>query len=457
MAAMTDDGSGVMERQIEGLVKIHKRGKDKYVDILKDYDVEKTVEEVKRRGAQRVALQMPDELLRDATAVQKSLRERCEGVLFVVMADTVFAPCCVDEVTAEHINADLILKYGHSCFTATSRTPVHFVPYHLYSNNSTRPANNSNTTVHINPYNVPSHENLSAITPFIVSGVSIPLTCEEIIVESHDNDGGVLQQCCLWEEYRSISGQPGTVVCNSDELDNVRRNVKKRLRQRMFLIEKVKDVEVIAIVVASLAIKDYAKTVEYLKRVITASGKQYVVVYVGKLNVPKLTNYEEVDLYCVIACPQSTWFDTKEYPKGVVTPMEVSAALCEIKPEFDNGNGPMMHSFYYSLELEAAMRYFDSDTMAAVDDDISLITGAVRALPKDETDVGDDEATHTTSTGTVITYSQKQLVAFQESPLVSRLHQRNYQGLEANTGETPVQDEIAKGLTGIASGYANEK
>eukprot|EP01059_Diplonema_ambulator_P006005 TRINITY_DN15790_c0_g1_i2.p1 TRINITY_DN15790_c0_g1~~TRINITY_DN15790_c0_g1_i2.p1 ORF type:complete len:481 (+),score=82.41 TRINITY_DN15790_c0_g1_i2:54-1445(+) len=459
MSAMTDDGSGVIEREIEGLVTIHRRKDKKRTeeDLLREYGVGPTVEAV--RGideCSRVALQMPDSLLGDASWVQSALRTRCPDVMFVILADTLFAPCCVDEVTAEHINAQLIVKYGHSCFTATSRIPVHYVPYHLYKPDDDEPTENSAEVV-VDPYFPPVSRPIRE-SPFIVSGVEIPLGCRSLHVR--EGDRGVLQQAVLWEEWQSITEGGGVLTVGGslvDEVDAVRRDVRKRLRQRMFLTEKVKDVEVVAIVVASLAIEGYTGVVEHLKKIISDSGKQYIVVYVGKPNVPKLTNYEEVDLYCIVACPQSTWFDAKEYPKPVVTPLEISLALAE--PLSDSEN-TLLEPYYYSLELFAATQYFQNSA-SAQPPDISLVTGLLRTshIPEDEQsepeDADSDLATHTTTTGQVITYSQKQLVAFQESPIVSRLHQRNYQGLELDS-ETPVQDEILPGLVGIASGYKSE-
>lgn len=39
----------------------------------------------------------------------------------------VICSCCVDEVTAQHYNADCIIHYGHACLSPTRRLPVKFV------------------------------------------------------------------------------------------------------------------------------------------------------------------------------------------------------------------------------------------------------------------------------------------------------------------------------------------
>lgn len=44
------------------------------------------------------------------------------------MGDTSYGACCIDEVNAQHIGADLIVHFGHSCLSKTTALiPVLFV------------------------------------------------------------------------------------------------------------------------------------------------------------------------------------------------------------------------------------------------------------------------------------------------------------------------------------------
>ncbi|KAL9186300.1 hypothetical protein ACHAXT_005538 [Thalassiosira profunda] len=100
----------------------------------------------------RVALQFPDELLADAPEVswlmesaisdaykQKllpspaQLDEEAEPQLeqhlarpplIFVLGDTTYGACCPDEVSANHLNANLIVHYGHACLAPTESVPV---------------------------------------------------------------------------------------------------------------------------------------------------------------------------------------------------------------------------------------------------------------------------------------------------------------------------------------------
>ena len=100
------------------------------------YELDATTAWVRGGGYSRVALQMPDELLGDATAVAAALERRCNDALdraegapvrVFVLADTTFGSCCVDEVAAAHHNADCIVHFGRACMSPVARLPARFV------------------------------------------------------------------------------------------------------------------------------------------------------------------------------------------------------------------------------------------------------------------------------------------------------------------------------------------
>ncbi|KAL2556645.1 diphthamide synthesis DPH2 family protein [Forsythia ovata] len=96
------------------------------------YENDRVAEFIHRHGFTRVALQFPDELLKDSMRVVKSLREKLnslyvEDVKLYVMADTTYGSCCVDEVGASHVNANCVIHYGHTCLSQTSTLPALFI------------------------------------------------------------------------------------------------------------------------------------------------------------------------------------------------------------------------------------------------------------------------------------------------------------------------------------------
>lgn len=93
----------------------------------------------------RVALQFPDELLEDCPEVcwllEDKMREDLEALpttatspattnatmitpFCFVLGDTTVNSCCPDEVAALHLNADVLIHYGHACLSPTGTLPV---------------------------------------------------------------------------------------------------------------------------------------------------------------------------------------------------------------------------------------------------------------------------------------------------------------------------------------------
>ena len=96
----------------------------------------------------RVALQFPDELLEDSPEVcwllEDKMRDDLEALATTsaatspattnatmiitpfcfVLGDTTVNSCCPDEVAALHLNADVLIHYGHACLSPTGTLPV---------------------------------------------------------------------------------------------------------------------------------------------------------------------------------------------------------------------------------------------------------------------------------------------------------------------------------------------
>lgn len=100
-----------------------------------NFEVHKTIWRIRFLRAKRVALQMPEGLLRFATILseifkhfgskkyvfnEKSVVKERENnvdseIDIIVMGDVTYGACCVDDFSAKAMGADLLVHYGHSC------------------------------------------------------------------------------------------------------------------------------------------------------------------------------------------------------------------------------------------------------------------------------------------------------------------------------------------------------
>merc|ERR1711939_438354 len=124
--ASTVSASGV--EAIEATIDVQQQPQISDASIEVIYDIDSTVEELLRGGWTRVCLQFPDELLHASVKVFKAIRRRLpDQVELYVMADTTYGSCCVDEVAAQHVDAQVVVHYGHACLSAPARLSVLYV------------------------------------------------------------------------------------------------------------------------------------------------------------------------------------------------------------------------------------------------------------------------------------------------------------------------------------------
>lgn len=107
--------------------------------LLRAYDLARTARALHARHFVRIALQFPDALLPHSFFVCAALEEAIrmlasgddggadEAPLVFVLGDTSYGECCVDEVAAQHLNADVVVHYGNACLSPTRALPVMYV------------------------------------------------------------------------------------------------------------------------------------------------------------------------------------------------------------------------------------------------------------------------------------------------------------------------------------------
>lgn len=88
-----------------------------------NFEVFKTVWQIKKHGAKRVALQLPEGLQLFATLLAKIFERFC-GCRIVILGDVTYGACCVDDFTAKSLDCDFMVHYGHSCLVPVTKTFV---------------------------------------------------------------------------------------------------------------------------------------------------------------------------------------------------------------------------------------------------------------------------------------------------------------------------------------------
>lgn len=88
-----------------------------------NYEIHKTVWNIRKHSATRVALQLPEGLLIYSLVISDILEQFC-GVETVVMGDVTYGACCIDDFTAKALDCDFLVHYAHSCLVPVDVTSI---------------------------------------------------------------------------------------------------------------------------------------------------------------------------------------------------------------------------------------------------------------------------------------------------------------------------------------------
>lgn len=88
-----------------------------------NFEVHKSVAQIRRNGAQRVALQLPEGLAMYACSLVDVL-ERFAQCECVIMGDVTYGACCIDDYSARALGCDMMIHYGHSCLVPVDTTTI---------------------------------------------------------------------------------------------------------------------------------------------------------------------------------------------------------------------------------------------------------------------------------------------------------------------------------------------
>jgi diphthamide biosynthesis protein 2 len=360
------------------------------------YEIERTVREIKEGRWRRIALQFPDHMLTDAPRVYERLRQGLKAAkisqngvqeksaqssrvdaeedinaklgktsiseesdaeerLFI-MGDTSYGACCVDEVAAEHVDADVVVHYGRSCLSPPSRLPVIYVfterPLDLEHLMATFretylgleakvvlmadiPYSHCITPLHTRLQEA-GYTNVHATS--IVHDPSSPLPNRTIPQDAAERPDALREYALFHISdpptslLLTLSSRVGSVHIYSTNtisptVDSADRSTAMSLRRRYALLTSLSTTPVFGILINTLSVKNYMHILAHVQRQITAAGKKYYTFVVGKVNAAKVANFSEVGGWVVIGCWESSLIESKDFWRPMITPWELGIAL----------------------------------------------------------------------------------------------------------------------------------
>jgi diphthamide biosynthesis protein 2 len=327
------------------------------------YEVERTVSEIQSGGWKRIALQFPDDMLVDAPRVSEALGRGLQGGRRIyVLGDTSYSSCCVDEVAAEHADAEVVVHYGRACLSPTSRLPVIYVYTSRelditaalaqfegqFSDKLAKVVVMADLTYqnHVEPIvanlrergyqNVLGTEVLRDPTGFlpnrrIAGDTELADDTLRTYALFHISDPPSSLLLALSTRLASLHVL-STSSPSGLSVDNPTLYAAGLLRRRFARVLSLASAGVIGILVNTLSVTNSLASIDTLRAKVAAAGKKSYTIVVGRLNPAKLANFAEVEGWVIVGCWESGLISDeqeKQYWRPVVTPFELEVALMD--------------------------------------------------------------------------------------------------------------------------------
>ncbi|KAJ3496247.1 hypothetical protein NLG97_g2794 [Lecanicillium saksenae] len=337
-------------------------------EVCEVYDVERTVKELLAGGWTKIALQFPDHMLVDAPKVVEILTrdigassETKNPVKISILADTSYSACCVDEVAAEHADAEVAVHYGRTCLSPTSRIPVIYVyTTHKLDHDAVLQefrkefSDLASKVVVMADLTYQSHV-VSVVKLLKENGYS-----DIVATEATRDPAGTLPNRRIVDkevdaeqlkEYSlfHIADPPQSLLLalssrftslhilsipspSNISIDNPTIQTAGLLRRRFAKVLSLASAGVIGILVNTLSVSNFLPSIDLLRQKIDKAGKKSYTIVVGKLNPAKLANFAEIEGWVVVGCWESGLVeDDASYWRPVVTPFEMEVALMNVE------------------------------------------------------------------------------------------------------------------------------
>lgn len=346
------------------------------------YEISRTAREVRQGGWKRIGLQFPDHMLRDGPRVVQALNAELESLgrssdpseppeKIYILADTSYSACCADEIAAEHVNADVVVHYGRSCLSPTSRLPVIYVfTHHNLDHGETLAAfekqyPDKDIKV-VLMSDVTYQDHVSALASELYDRGYTNLLSTAIV---HDPTGAIPNRKLVRPGSDATDVDPSTADLKSYSIFHISNpptalllalssrvrdlhihpttdssngvtssssspsfSTSRLLGRRYARLLTLASAGIIGILVNTLSVANYLSSVEAIRARIAAAGKKSYTVVVGKLNPAKLANFAEIEGWVVVGCWESSLVEDGDdagsgYYRPIVTPFELELAL----------------------------------------------------------------------------------------------------------------------------------
>ena len=263
----------------------------------------------------------------------------------------------MDEIAAEHVEADVVVHYGRSCLSPTARLPVIYVF-------TSRPLPlEPVVTAFVEMF--PRKDTKVVVTADIAYSDHVAAVCEKVKARGYSNvfAPSIIQDQSSPIPNRTIppsvaAGEEGLKEYNLFHISDppasllltlssrmksmyiyptassisptptaLQVQTSQRLRRRYALLTSLTTCSIFGILINTLSVKNYLHTITKIQAQLAAAGKKSYTFVVGKVNAAKVANFSEIGGWIVVGCWESSLIESADFYKPIITPFELQLAL----------------------------------------------------------------------------------------------------------------------------------
>lgn len=318
-----------------------------------DLEIELVSDEIKRRCAKRVLLQMPDGLRPKAFKLLDALRERTDAE-FLLLGDSCYGACDLATKWVDVLEVDLLIHYGHSRMLPDTVVPTLYVEakVEIDVNSLVEEAmpliggwskvGLATTIQHVHQLEeVAKALRLKGLSPIIGKAGGRALYDGQILGCDYSSAISVNSEAkgflfigggrfhplglALVTKNPVVAADPYLLSTTFIGEDDLRRLAMRR----MAAIIKAKKAQRFGIIVSIKPGQFDLTTAENLQNMLEEQGKKTVIICFNDVRADFLTNFSEVDTFINTACPRLALDGIGELRKPILTLEEAHVLLGE--------------------------------------------------------------------------------------------------------------------------------
>ncbi|KAG7882355.1 hypothetical protein KL937_000926 [Ogataea polymorpha] len=331
-----------------------------------NFEIHKTVWNVRKNNAKRVCLQMPEGLLIYSMVIADIIEQFCNAEV-LVMGDVSYGACCIDDYTARALDCDMIVHYAHSCLVPIDVTKIKvlyvFVTIVIDEGHLIRTLTKNfehgtrlavfgtiqfNPTIHSikNKLEGPESDKLLYVTPPQISPLSKGevLGCTSAHLDPNQFDAMVYVGDGRFHLESAMIHNPSVPAYRYDPYS--RKFTREYYAQeemvqvRSDAVRRASEAKKIGLILGALGRQGNPVTVERLEQQLTRAGKTVIKIILSEIFPGKLSMFDDIDAFVQVACPRLSIDWGYAFHKPLLTPYEAMVMLGE-EQKFEKDFYPM--------------------------------------------------------------------------------------------------------------------